>query len=251
MAESWKRQFPELFSDPSAFDLSFQVRIPPAGDGTLLVAQVLAQAGLRGEFDARAHLPVSGGDSLYSPTDPVPWLNRATNSASLAIPLLDPTDEVRGVLVAPGGADFQLRWLRNPAAGIKWPRLTTDLQASSDSSQAGALATRPLAGPIRILPTTEGLVAVQTQYVVRPDGVPQVLVATLARKGGASAGRTLMEAAGLPDPVVADLPMTPEDFRRRVSVLYESMREAMRRGDWAGLGAAYEALGRLLRSPPP
>jgi hypothetical protein len=29
------------------------------------------------------------------------------------------------------------------------------------------------------------------------------------------------------------------------------MREAMRRGDWAGLGAAYEALGRLLRSAPP
>jgi hypothetical protein len=251
MAETWRRRFPELFSDPSAFDLSFQVRLPPPGDGALLVAQVLAQSGLRGEFDARAHLPAPAGDSLYSPTDPAPWLNRATNSASLAIPLLDPTEEVRGVLVAPGGSDFQLRWIRNPAAGMKWPRLTTDLQAASDSSQAGALATRPLTGPIRILPTTEGLVAVQTQYVVRPDGVPQILVATLARKAGASAGRTLMEAAGLPDPVVTDLPITPEDFRRRVNVLYESMREAMRRGDWAGLGAAYEALGRLLRSPPP
>jgi hypothetical protein len=60
-----------------------------------------------------------------------------------------------------------------------------------------------------------------------------------------------MDAAGLPNPIVADLPMTAEDFRRRVSALYESMREAMRRGDWSGIGAAYEALGRLLRSPPP
>jgi hypothetical protein len=51
--------------------------------------------------------------------------------------------------------------------------------------------------------------------------------------------------------VVADVPVTPEDFRRRVNALYESMRDAMRRGDWAGLGAAYEALGRLLRSAPP
>jgi hypothetical protein len=55
----------------------------------------------------------------------------------------------------------------------------------------------------------------------------------------------------LPEPVIADVPMTPDDFRRRVGALYESMREAMRRGDWAGIGAAYEALGRLLRSPPP
>jgi hypothetical protein len=245
------RRFPELFSAPSAFDPGFLTRLPPAGDGTLLVAQVLAQAGLRGEFDARAHLPTVGGDSLYSPVDPAPWLNRATNSTSLAIPLLDPTDEVRGVVVAPGGADFRLRWIRNPVAGIKWPRVATNLQSASDSSQAGTQATTPLAGPIRILPTTEGLVAVQTQYVMRPDGGPQVLVATLARREVASAGRTLMEAAGLPDPVVADLPITPEDFRRRVNALYESMREAMRRGDWAGLGAAYEALGRLLRSPPP
>jgi len=45
--------------------------------------------------------------------------------------------------------------------------------------------------------------------------------------------------------------MTAEDFRRRVNALYESMRDAMRRGDWPGIGAAYEALGRLLRSPPP
>jgi hypothetical protein len=32
-----------------------------------------------------------------------------------------------------------------------------------------------------------------------------------------------------------------------VGALYEAMREAMRRGDWAGVGATWEALGRLLR----
>ena len=101
------------------------------------------------------------------------------------------------------------------------------------------------------MPTSDGFVAIQTHYVVRPDGVPQVLVATLARKDSVRTGTTLMEAAGLPEPVIADVPMTPDDFRRRVGALYESMREAMRRGDWAGIGAAYEALGRLLRSPPP
>jgi len=250
MTESWMRRLPELFSDPTAFDMSFLIRLPPAADGTLLVAQALAQSGLRGEFDARAHLPDHPGDSLYSSADPAPFLDRATNAASIAIPLLDPTEELRGVLVAPGGPDFRLRWIRGTAGGFRWSRLATDLQAASDSFQAGD-ATRPLPGAIRILPATDGFVALQTHYVVRPDGIPQVLVAALARKEGTSAGRTLMDAAGLPNPIIIDVRLTPEDFRRRVNSLYESMREAMRRGDWAGLGAAYEALGRLLRSPPP
>lgn len=251
MAESWMLRFPELFNDPSAFDMSFLVQLPPATEGSILVAHALAQSGLRGEFEARAHLPAATGDSLYAPTDPAPWLNRATNLVSLVIPLLDPTDELRGVLVAAGGADFRLRWIRSPSAGLKWSRLATDVQAATDTFHSGERATRPLPGPIRVVPTATGLVAIQTQYVVRPDGVPQVLVATLASKDGTRTGKTLIEAAGLPDPVVADVPLTPEDFRRRVNALYESMREAMRRGDWAGLGAAYEALGRLLRSPPP
>ena len=251
MAESWMLRFPALFSDPSAFDVSFLVRLPPAADGALIVAQALSHAGLRGEFDARAHLPAGQGDSLYNPVDPAPWLNRETNSVSIAIPLLDPTEDLRGVVVAPGGADFRLRWIRDNDGGFRWSRLAIELQATADSFKAAARATRPLAGALRILPTREGFVAVQTQYVVRPDGVPQVLVATLGRTGGTSTGRTLMDAAGLPNPIVPDSPVTPEEFRRRVNVLYESMREAMRRGDWAGIGAAYEALGRLLRSPPP
>ena len=251
MAESWMLRFPELFSDPSAFDMSFLVRLPPAGDGSLIVAHALAQSGLRGEFDARAHLPASTGDASYSAVDPAPWLNRATNAVSIAIPLLDPTEDLRGVLVAPGGSDFRLRWIRNAEGGFRWSRLAIELQAASDSFKDAERATRPLAGAIRVLPSRDGFVAIQTQYVVRPDGVPQVLAASLARREGTSTGRTLMDAAGLPIPVIADSPVTPEDFRQRVNALYESMREAMRRGDWAGIGAAYEALGRLLRSPPP
>lgn len=251
MAQSWIVRFPELFSDAAAFDMSFLVRLPPASDGALVVAQVLAETGMRGEFEARAHLPIGTGDSLYSPADAAPWLDRTTNTISFAIPLLDPTEDVRGVLVARGGADFRLRWIRGPVEGLRWTRVAAELQSASDSSAPGARATRPLAGPIRIIPSADGFIAVQTQYVVRPDGVPQVLLAAVARRDGISTGRTLMDAAGLPDPVVADVPVTPEDFRMRVNALYESMREAMRRGDWAGLGAAYEALGRLLRSAPP
>src|SRR6185503_7588574 len=123
MARSWMLRFPELFSDASTFDLSFLVRLPPASDDALVVADVLAETGLRGEFEARAHLPSSAGDSLFAPTDPAPLLNRATNVVSVAIPLLDPTEDVRGVLVAPGGAEFKLRWIRGPETGLRWTRV--------------------------------------------------------------------------------------------------------------------------------
>ena len=249
MAESWMLRFPEMFGDPSMFDMSFLTRLPPPSDGALTMAQALASSGMRGEFEARAHLPGQMSDSLYTPVDPAPWLNRRTNALSIVIPLLDPTDEVRGVVVAQGGADFRMRFIRGDSAGPRWSQLATTLQAASDSFQAGERATRPLAGALRIIPTTTGFVALQTQYVVRPDGIPQVLLATIETKDGTRTGRTLIEAAGLPNPVVAETPVGPDDFRNRVATLYESMREAMRRGDWTALGAAYDALGRLLRSP--
>ena len=228
MAESWMLRFPELFSDPSMFDMSFLTRLPPATDGALIVAQALASSGMRGEFDARAHLPGQLSDSLYTPLDPAPWFNRRTNSVSVVIPLLDPTDDIRGVVIAQGGSDFRTRWIRADSAGPRWSQVATDLQAASDSFQAGERATRPLAGALRILPTTEGFVALQTQYVIRPDGIPQVLLATIGTKQGARTGRTLIEAAGLPNPVVVELPVSADDFRKRVGALYESMREAMR-----------------------
>ena len=250
MAESWMLRFPELFSDPSVFDGEFLSRLPPAWDGTLMVARVLAQAGLRGEFEVRAHLPGSVTDSVSAVMDPAPFLNRGTNQVTLAIPLLDPTDELRGLLVSPGGADFRMRWIRANDRGPRWNKLATEMQASADSFRGRERVTRPLVGSIRILPTFEGFVALQSQYIVRPDGAPQVLAATIHRGTAAVTAQTFIDAAGLPHPVAVAPPLTPEDFRRRVNALYESMREAMRRGDWSGIGAAYEALGRLLRSPP-
>lgn len=249
MAESWMARFPELFVDASAFDNGFLRRLPPPGDGALVIAQALALAGLRGEFDARAHLPAQPGDSLHSVTDPAPWYNAASGAVAEVLPLLEPTDVLRGVLVASGGPAFRFQWMRGSSPGPSWSRLTTELHAAVDSARTPSRTTRPLAGAIRVLPTSGGLVAVQTHYIMRPDGVPQVLVASIVRGQGTVSGKTLREAAGLPHQVEVVEPLSPEDFRRRVSLLYDSMREAMQRGDWSGVGAAYDALGRLLRAP--
>lgn len=247
---SWIRRFPELFADPSRFEAGFLARIPPPLEGALVMAQALAHAGMRGEFDTRAHLPAVPADSVYSPLDPAPFYDAVAGTISVAIPLLDPTDALRGVLVASGGAELRLQWIRaGEGPGLRWTRLTTALHAAADSVRSATRTVRPVPGAVRILPTAEGFVALETHYIVRPDGVPQVLVAAVARGDRVVTGRTLIEAAGLPDPVVPTVALTPDEFRRRVEALYEAMREAMRRGDWAGVGAAFDALGRVLRAP--
>jgi hypothetical protein len=100
-----------------------------------------------------------------------------------------------------------------------------------------------------VIPTTEGVFALQTAYVLRADRTPQVLLVALLRGDSATVATTVPGAAGLPVPVVSSAPVTPEEFRDRVQGLYEAMREALRRGDWSAFGLAYEALGRLLRAP--
>jgi hypothetical protein len=65
-------------------------------------------------------------------------------------------------------------------------------------------------------------------------------------------GRTLADAFGVRtalEPGI-DEPITDESLRARAIRLYEAMREALRRGDWAAFGEAYEALGTLLSRPP-
>jgi hypothetical protein len=249
LARTWLTRFPELFSAPSQWEPEFLTRLPPPWDGAVVLSRALAHAGLRGEFDTRAHLPPQGTDSSFAVTDTPPWIDRTSGTLAFSIPLLGPTEDLRGLVVAHGGPAFVMQWMRDSVPGARWSRITSDLQGASDSLRNVARGTRSLAGAVRVLPSRDGFVAVQTHYVTRPDGTPQVLMAGVRRNGGVVVGRSLMEAAGLPDPVVADAPLTPEEFRRRVGSLYEAMRDAMRRADWTGIGAAWEALGRLLRAP--
>lgn len=248
MAASWIARLPELFDDAATLDAGLLARIPPPAEGAWIVAQALAHAGLRGEYDARGHLPVQPMDTLFGRAGTPPFHDREAGSLALAIPVLEASEDLRGLLVARGGAHPVMEWQRGGAAGPRWPRIVADLQRATDSVRAAQGAARPIAGPVRLLPAAGGPLAVQTTYFVRPDGTMQVVAAALRRGESVAVGRTLIDAAGIPEPDVTEEPLTPEEFRRRVAALYESMREAMRRGDWSGIGASWEALGRLLRA---
>lgn len=245
---TWRRRFPGLFADAATLDPDLTRRLPPRRDGTLVMTQAFAQVGVRGEHGGPAHLPRRGGDTTFTPLTTPPFVDRGEGILRIALPLLDAAERLRGTVTSPGGGRYDPRWHPLDSAGPHWQVIVDRLQHAGDSLRASVRNARLAQGAVRVIPTDDGVTAFQTTYVLRADGTPQVLFTTLLIGDETAVGSTLMEAAGMPMPTLPATPPTPEEFRARVESLYEIMRDAMRRGDWNAFGAAYEALGRLLRA---
>jgi hypothetical protein len=246
---SWMRRFPSLFAQPSAFDPDLTRRLPPPLDGTLVAALAFARVGVRNESSPPSHVPrQTGGDTMFTVRDVSPFFDRRKGLLSVAFPLLDGADRLRGVVTSDGGAEYNPRWVPLTAPGMPWTALVDRLQHPGDSLRAIIRDARVLQGLVRVIPTAEGPLTIQTHYTTRPDGTPQALYVSVMHGDTVATGASVSGAMGLPMPTVAASPLTPEELRTRAEALYGTMREAMRRGDWNAFGAAFEALGRLLRA---
>ncbi len=253
IASSWIRRFPRLFVSASALDRKLTDRIAPPTEVSRLHAQLFAHVGPRGENAPPSHLPRQmGGDTLLAGGSPPPFVDSASGRLSFAYPVLDATDRIRGLIVATGGADYEVRWEPEPRSGARWGVIVDRLHRAIDSaSQAvtGREATL-VRGPVRVLPNRGRVAFVQSAYVWRGDGAPSVRLVAVADGDTVRTGATIAAAAGLPAPSLPSTPLSPSEFRSRVEALYNEMREALARGDWLAFGNAYDALGRALRSTP-
>ncbi len=249
VTSSWMRRFPTLFAQPAVFEPDLTRRLPPPVDGTLIAAQAFAQVGVRNESSSPSHLPrQAGGDTLFTLREASPFFDRRRGLLSFAVPLLDGADRLRGVVTSDGGAEYSPRWVPLLGPGPHWTTIVDRLQRPSDSLRTVIRDTRLLQGLVRVIPTAEGPLALQTHYTTRADGTPQSLYVSVLHGDTVAIGVSVSGALGLPSPAVAVSPLTPEELRPRAEALYGTMRDAMRRGDWNAFGAAFEALGRLLRA---
>jgi uncharacterized membrane protein (UPF0182 family) len=118
-------------------------------------------------------------------------------------------------------------------------------------SAGSAAREGPLAhGRVRAVPVKGGIAFAQPTYRWRPQAVP-----TLNRVALLTADS--VRAIAPPITIVARAPSTPSSggppvasSTRNAAALYAAMRDALRRGDWAAFGRAFEALGRALGAPP-
>jgi uncharacterized membrane protein (UPF0182 family) len=82
----------------------------------------------------------------------------------------------------------------------------------------------------------------QPTYRWRPQGIPTLnRIALLADD---SARALPPSAASITRG--SEVPLVAGDLKTSVTALYAAMRDALRRGDWAAFGRAFDALGRVL-----
>jgi uncharacterized membrane protein (UPF0182 family) len=165
--------------------------------------------------------------------------------------VLDVSDRVVGLTVARGGRGGATYWLPLPDSGVRWSSLLDQLRRAIDSTSAVSRDTRLVHGGVQVLPLAGGAAFMEPAYAWATDGPPTLLRVALSSGGTAATGHTLADAIGAPVAFARDtIPAVSQDLRAHAAALYDQMRAALKRGDWAAFGHAYDALGRLLGRPP-
>jgi uncharacterized membrane protein (UPF0182 family) len=163
-------------------------------------------------------------------------------------PILDATEHVRGLVLATGGASRVTLWLPTAPSAMRWTQLVDRIQQHADTTPAPR-DTRWVRGAVRAFPMAGTAGFVQTTYAWRSTTPPTIARVTVLAGDSIIFGPTLGHAVGVSVSTDAAGPLNPVDFRARVEALHAAMRAAIRRGDWAAFGEAFDSLGALLEAP--
>ena len=251
VGQSWVNLFPTLFTSASDLPATLLAVLPPAEDGAYAQAAVFARFGTRRESSPGGRLPwIYGTDTLVSGGAMRIVTPASDPAATWVQPVLDTSEQVRGLILATGGPNRLTLWLPTPATTVRWPQVIDRLQGPTDTV-AAPRETRWIRGAVRAFPIGGSVAFVQTTYAWRTTTPPTVARVAVLAGDSTVLGATLAEAVGValePDGVA---PMNEVDFRARVEALHAAMRAALLRGDWAAFGEAFDALGAMINAPRP
>jgi hypothetical protein len=244
VAFTWMSRFPRLFARPTSLPMNVRRQLPPAREGARAQAAAFARFGTRSETDVARHLPDDeGADSALADTpEPVITFPRFATTGYV-LPLLDRTERLRGLFIALGGPAHRSLWLAAGESAPVWSEALDRLRAT-DTVSASLL----VRGYVRAVPVRGQIVLVQPRYDWRGGGAPRLLYVAAVSGDTVQAARTLLQLGGrVPESAATET----TDFRARVKQLYDELRRASTRGDWAAYGRAFDALGALLRQRRP
>jgi len=244
IADTWVRALPGLFGTWTGLPSGLRALFAPPSDGIYAQAAAFGRYGRTTDSDPQRHVPILTGADTLAGNDDVPLVLPGSNVGALTLPLLDETDQLRGLLIGTGGVTGRVAWYRLPTPAARWSRILDRLR--SLDSAGGAAREGPLAhGRVRSIPVRSGVAFIQPTYRWRAQSVPSInRIALLSGDTTRSLVPPLTTGNRITQPtgVVAQPQASP-------STLYNAMREALRRGDWTAFGRAFDALGRLLSQP--
>jgi len=244
IADTWVRELPGLFGTWSGLPQGLRALFAPAADGLYAQAAAFGRFGRTTDNDPQRHVPILTGADTLAGGDDLPLVLPGSGVTSLTLPLLDEQDRLLGLLVGSGGVTGRLEWYRLPTQGPRWSAVLERLR--SVDSAGSAAREGPLAhGRVRAVPVRAGVAFLQPIYRWRAQTVPSI--SRLALRSGdttRSIVPPLVNGNRAPTPST-----TVAEPKASAASLYNTMRDALRRGDWTAFGKAFEALGRLLGQP--
>ena len=255
---TWIARLPSLFAAPGELPPQLVAQLPPASESAVAQIKTFARYGSRLEGTVVRQLPDS---ALVGGAPPSHWIgNDREHVVAWSVPLLDGGDQIGGVVTVGGGIARQTWWDATSVPRQRWRAVTQRMQAALDSARATMPEgtrrdPRMHPGRVTAMMTTTGPLLVQPLLWNHSEG--RATIARLVASDGVrlGVGKTLVDALGrmgdIPIPVPPSVGAAEEgpssDMARR---WFTAMRDALRRGDWAKFGSAFDSLGRVLERPP-
>ena len=197
----------------------------------------------------RSVVAPSGGAQVSSPVQPA-W---DSAGSLLLVSALSPEGSERLTATLIGGSAREPLVLASDSAKLltpkalerSWGRFATLAPIQDSVTAAGAHLE---ASPVRYFKSSSGLAALQVHTAARENARPSIVWVSVATGRRLGAGRTFAEAwsnlegTAISPPVGGAGPLVAA--RRWMQVA----DEALKRGDWAGFGRAFEALREVLQT---
>jgi hypothetical protein len=202
----------------------------------------LARTGFRNDtLSARPLFQADDADVELLPGAPTPFVSGAAGSPlAWGVPAVDAMDRLRGVFVAIGGRNARTALVELPDT-LRWSAVLDQLQRTADSARISRTRRHPRRGRVQVIPTTDGLLALQSFYEWVPDRAPALAGTVTWHRGESRAAASLAAAYG----ATPRVPESDARLRLRIARVYEALQDALRRSDWAAFGRALAELRRL------
>lgn len=263
IARTWMAIAPNLFVTAASLSVGLLEQLPPPTDGTIAQARAFARYGSRLEGSTARFLP----DSIMGNDPPAGILLEGTTvSAGWTLPVLNGPEQIAGIVVSTGGAKRGTTWMPVNELNMRWGVLKEQLRASLDSSrqqllvEGGRREPQTARGRVRAVLVNGRPAGMQPLYVTRLNQSQALARVAVAYDGKVGVGPSLAEALrqlqgplapGVSNgPRASNVPLSAAGRQATVVRLYDTMRSAVRRGDWTRFGSAFDSLGVLLGRPP-
>ena len=264
VAHTWFDRLPNLVANARDLPAALVDALPPPTEAAIAQARTFARYGSRQDGNVVRHLP----DSALAAGGPPPHLvsvhvnSRVSTLPAWSVALLDGNDQIDGVLTAIGGRTRAVFWDSTSVPRVRWSIAVDRLRAAIDSARLSVpdgtrREPRTRMGRVHVVPTDEGPALVQSLVWNRPDGAPVITKVGVMQAGRIALGFNVGDAVagwrGVPvaPHAASEWPLLGGANRdQRISHLYETMRDAMRHGEWTRFGAAFDSLGQIVGKPP-